>query len=159
MSTVADPVSTFDRRAAVTQSLRAVQTLSDALDRMHSGMKGDMDMNASDLATLRMLTIREHRGQMVSPHDVATHLRISTASTTKLIDRLVASGHLERRPHPSDGRARVVVLTAKSRREFFQHFGVHLGAMREIADRFDDAELETVTRFMDELTEAITTED
>lgn len=159
MSTVADPVSTFGRRAAVTQSLRAIQTLSDALDRMHSGMKGDMDMNASDLATLRMLTIREHRGQMVSPHDVATHLRISTASTTKLIDRLVASGHLERRPHPSDGRARVVVLTDKSRREFFQHFGVHLGAMREIADRFDDAELETVTRFMDELTEAITTDD
>nr|WP_307330867.1 MarR family transcriptional regulator [Microbacterium sp. SORGH_AS_1204] len=143
----------------MTQSLRAIQTLSDALDRMHSGMKGDMDMNASDLATLRMLTIREHRGQMVSPHDVATHLRISTASTTKLIDRLVASGHLERRPHPSDGRARVVVLTDKSRREFFQHFGVHLGAMREIADRFDDAELETVTRFMDELTEAITTDD
>ncbi|MDQ1137038.1 DNA-binding MarR family transcriptional regulator [Microbacterium sp. SORGH_AS 1204] len=156
---MADPVSTFGRRAAVTQSLRAIQTLSDALDRMHSGMKGDMDMNASDLATLRMLTIREHRGQMVSPHDVATHLRISTASTTKLIDRLVASGHLERRPHPSDGRARVVVLTDKSRREFFQHFGVHLGAMREIADRFDDAELETVTRFMDELTEAITTDD
>jgi DNA-binding MarR family transcriptional regulator len=143
----------------VTQSLRAIQSLSDALDRMHSGMKGDMDMNASDLATLRMLTIREYRGQMVSPHDVAAHLRISTASTTKLIDRLVASGHLERRPHPSDGRARVVVLTDKSRREFFQHFGVHLGAMREIADRFDDAQLATVTRFMDELTEALTTDD
>ncbi|WP_308194200.1 MarR family transcriptional regulator [Microbacterium sp. VKM Ac-2923] len=143
----------------MTRSLRAIQTLSDALDRMHSGMKGDMDMNASDLATLRMLTIREHRGQMVSPHDVATHLRISTASTTKLIDRLVASGHLERRPHPSDGRARVVVLTEKSRREFFRHFGVHLGAMRGIADRFDDAQLATVTRFMDELTEALTTQD
>lgn len=159
MSTVTNRVSTSDRRPTVTASLRAVQTLSDALDRMHSGMKGDMDMNASDLATLRMLTIREHRGQMVSPHDVATHLRISTASTTKLIDRLVASGHLERRPHPSDGRARVVVLTDKSRREFFRHFGVHLGAMREIADHFDDDQLETVTRFMDELTEAITTED
>ncbi|MDQ1083848.1 DNA-binding MarR family transcriptional regulator [Microbacterium proteolyticum] len=156
---MANPVSTSATRPSVTASLRAVQTLSDALDRMHSGMKGDMDMNASDLATLRMLTIREHRGQIVSPHDVATHLRISTASTTKLIDRLVASGHLERRPHPSDGRARVVVLTDKSRREFFQHFGVHLGAMREIADRFDDAELATVTRFMDELTEALTTDD
>ncbi len=155
MSTVAGPVSTSGKRASVTESLRALQTLSDALDRMHSGMKGDMDMNASDLATLRMLTIREHRGQMVSPHDVATHLRISTASTTKLIDRLVASGHLERRPHPSDGRARVVVLTDKSRREFFQHFGIHLGAMREIADRFDDDQLATVTRFMDELSDAI----
>ncbi|MFN3950358.1 MarR family winged helix-turn-helix transcriptional regulator [Microbacterium sp.] len=136
-------------------TLRAVQTLSDALDRMHSGMKGDMDMNASDLATLRMLTIREHRGEMVSPHDVATHLRISTASTTKLIDRLVASGHLERRPHPSDGRARVVVLTDKSRREFFQHFGVHLGAMRDLAAHFDDDQLATVASFMDGLTEAL----
>ncbi|WP_308220489.1 MULTISPECIES: MarR family winged helix-turn-helix transcriptional regulator [Microbacterium] len=159
MSTVTSPVSTSASRPRVVESLRAIQTLSDALDRMHSGMKGDMDMNASDLATLRMLTIREHRGQMVSPHDVAAHLRISTASTTKLIDRLVASGHLERRPHPSDGRARVVVLTDKSRREFFQHFGVRLGAMREIADRFDDTQLATVTRFMDELTEAIATDD
>ncbi|WP_309545572.1 MarR family transcriptional regulator [Microbacterium sp. AG157] len=143
----------------MTHTLRAVQTLSDALDRMHSGMKGEMDMNASDLATLRMLTIREHRGQTVSPHDVATHLRISTASTTKLIDRLVASGHLERLPHPSDGRARVVVLTDKSRREFFQHFGVHLGAMREVADRFDDGELDTIVAFLDSLTESITADD
>lgn len=151
-------VSASDTRPAVTHTLRALQTLSDALDRMHSGMKGDMDMNASDLATLRMLTIREHRGQMVSPHDVAAHLRISTASTTKLIDRLVASGHLERRPHPSDGRARVVVLTDKSRREFFRHFGVHLGAMRDMAVRFDDDQLETVASFMDQLTEAISTD-
>jgi DNA-binding MarR family transcriptional regulator len=90
---------------------------------------------------------------------VASHLRISTASTTKLIDRLVASGHLERLPHPSDGRARVVVLTDKSRREFFQHFGVHLGAMRDVAERFDDGELDTIVAFMDSLTESITTED
>lgn len=152
-------VSTSGTRPAIAHTLRAVQTLSDALDRMHSGMKGDMGMNASDLATLRMLTIRETRGEMVSPHDVATHLRISTASTTKLIDRLVASGHLERRPHPSDGRARVVVLTDKSHREFFQHFGAHLGAMREMAAQFDDRQLETVASFMDQLTEAISTDD
>lgn len=154
-----DAVSTSGTRPAVMHTLTAVQSLSDALDRMHSGMKGDMDMNASDLATLRMLTIRERRGQMVSPHDVATHLRISTASTTKLIDRLVASGHLERRPHPSDGRARVVVLTEKSRREFFQHFGGHLMAMSDTAAAFDDEQLETITRFIDDLTTAISTDD
>jgi len=125
---------------------------------MHSGLKCDMDMNASDLATLRMLTIREHRGQIVSPHDVATHLGISTASTTKLIDRLVASGHLERRPHPSDGRARVVVLTHKSRREFFEHFGSHLSAMRDVAMGFDDRELGTINAFLAALSEAVVDE-
>ncbi|WP_043363133.1 MarR family winged helix-turn-helix transcriptional regulator [Microbacterium testaceum] len=147
------------RRPAVIETLTAVRALSDAFDRMHSGMKGDMDMNASDLATLRMLIIREQRGETVSPHDVARHLRISTASTTKLIDRLTASGHVERRAHPSDGRARIVLLTEKSRSEFFQHLGGHLGAMREVAAQYTDDELALISGFLGSLTEAITTTD
>lgn len=154
-----DVTARSGRRSAVVETLTAVRALSDALDRMHSGMKGDMDMNASDLATLRMLIIREQRGEMVSPHDVARHLRISTASTTKLIDRLSASGHVERRAHPSDGRARVVVLTDKSRSEFFHHLGGHLGAMRDVAANYSDDELATISGFLRSLTEAITTTD
>jgi len=156
---VPNAAAASDRRSAVVDTLTAVRALSDALDRMHSGMKGDMDMNASDLATLRMLIIREQRGETVSPHDVATHLRISTASTTKLIDRLAASGHVERRPHPSDGRARIVILTDKSRSEFFHHLGGHLGAMRDVAARYSDDELALISSFLGSLTEAITTTD
>jgi DNA-binding MarR family transcriptional regulator len=135
--------------------LQAVRAFSDALDRMHGEMKGGMDMNATDLAALRMLIVREQRDEPVSPHDMARHLRISTASTTKLLDRLTASGHLERRPHPHDRRARVVVLTDVSRREFFQHFGAPLQAMRDVAGRYDDDELQTIARFVDELSDAI----
>ena len=92
---------------AVMQVLQAIRAFSDAMDRMHGGMKGDMEMNATDLAALRMLIMREQRGKPVSPHDVARHLRISTASTTKLLDRLSESGHVERRPHPQrQARAR-----------------------------------------------------
>lgn len=159
VSTVRDGEPFSGRRPGVVKALEAVRALSDALDRMNSGMKGDMDMNATDLSTLRMLIIREQRGEMVSPHDVASHLRISTASTTKLLDRLAASGHLERRPHPSDGRARVVVLTQKSRTEFFRHFGAHLFAMHDVADRYSDAQLATIVDFMDGLSEAISSTD
>lgn len=140
---------------AVTDMLVAVRAFSDALDRMHGGMKGDMDMNASDLATLRMLIVREQRGETVSPHDVAHHLRISSASTTKLLDRLVATGHVERQPHPYDRRARVVVLTDASRQEFFRHFGAHLSAMRTVAERYSDEELALIARFLGELGEAV----
>ena len=143
------------RNNTVREVLQAVRALSDAFDRMHSDMKGGMDMNATDLAALRMLIVREQRGQTVSPHDVARHLRISTASTTKLLDRLSATGHVERRPHPRDRRARVVVLTDRSRREFFEHFGGHLSQMRDVAERYDDAELAVVARFVDEISEAI----
>ena len=89
----------------------------------------------------------------MSPHDVARHLRISTASTTKLLDRLSESGHVERRPHPHDRRARVIVLTEESRRSFFRHFGLRLQGMRGVADRYSDDELATITRFLGELGE------
>lgn len=140
---------------AVLAVLHEIRAFSDALDRMYGGMKGDMDMNATDLAALRMLTVREQRGQTVSPHDLAKHLRISSASTTKMLDRLSLSGHVERRPHPHDGRARIVVLTQESRSTFFRHFSEHLGAMREVAERYDDAELDVITRFLAEVGAAI----
>jgi DNA-binding MarR family transcriptional regulator len=136
---------------AILEVLQAVRAFSDAMDRMHGGMKDDMDMNASDLSALRMLIMREQRGQSVSPHDVAAHLKISTASTTKLLDRLTAAGHVERRPHPSDRRARVIVLTDESRRTFFRHFGGRLQAMRGVATRYSDDELAVIARFLDEL--------
>jgi len=135
--------------------LQAIRAFSDAMDRMHSGMKGDMEMNSTDLAALRMLIMREQRGEEVSPHDVARHLRISTASTTKLLDRLSESGHLERQPHPRDRRSRIVVLTDTSRREFFRNFGASLSAMREVAQTYSDEELQVIARFMAEVSRAI----
>lgn len=140
---------------SVMDVLQAVRAFSDAIERMHSGMKGDMEMNASDVAALRMMVMREQQGTPVSPHDVARHLRISTASTTKLLDRLSESGHLERRPHPSDRRARIVVLTDASRAEFYRHFGERLRGMREVTARYSEDELRVVARFLGEMSDQI----
>ena len=140
---------------AVMRVLTSIRAVSDAMDRMHGDMKDDMEMNASDLSALRMLIMREQRGQAVSPHDVAAHLRISTASTTKLLDRLVDSGHVERRPHPTDRRGRVVVLTDGARHAFFRVFGERLRAMRTIAMRYDESELSVIERFLDDLSGAM----
>ncbi|MEJ1155800.1 MarR family winged helix-turn-helix transcriptional regulator [Microbacterium marmarense] len=144
-----------DHDMVVMRTLHAIRALSDAMDRMHGGMKGDMGMNITDLATLRMLIIREQREQAVSPHDIAEHLRISSASTTKLLDRLVASGYVTRQPHPSDRRSRVVELTDRSRQEFFAHFGEYLRLMRQVATPYSQEELQVISQFMGELSEAI----
>jgi DNA-binding MarR family transcriptional regulator len=140
---------------AVMDVLRAVRAFSDSMDRMYGEIKGDMEMNSTDLAALRMLVVREQRSSAVSPHDLARHLRISTASTSKLLDRLSASGHVERRPHPSDRRARIVVLTDESRQAFYTHFGARLRAMRAVAERYTDEELATIARFIGEICEAV----
>lgn len=144
---------------AVMRVLTSIRAVSDAMERMHSGMKGDMDMNASDVAALRLLIIRERQERSVSPRDIARHLRISTASTTKLLDRLVDSGHVQRRPHPSDGRGRVVVLTEDARNAFFRVFGDRLRAMRSVAMDYDEEELAVVARFLDDLCGAMDPED
>lgn len=146
------------RDELVMEAMTAVRAFSDAMDKMHGGLRGDMDMNASDLAALRMLIVREQRGEWVSPHDIASHLAISTASTTKLLDRLTLSGHLERRPHPRDRRARVVVLSQAARSEFYEHFGARLRRMRAAMDGYSDVELRACVRFLADMEDALVDE-
>jgi len=147
----ADDRESADHDLAVRSALMAMRTFSDAIDRMHGGMKDEMDMNATDVAALRMLIMREQRGEAVSPHDVARHLRISTASTTKLLDRLSESGHVERHRHPHDRRALIVEITDRTRADFRRHFGRRLGEMRAVATEFDDDELEAISRFLERM--------
>ncbi|WP_019059244.1 MarR family winged helix-turn-helix transcriptional regulator [Streptomyces prunicolor] len=43
--------------------------------------------------------------------DLAAHLGITKQAASQLVDELVRKGYVERRPHPGDARARLVVLT------------------------------------------------
>jgi DNA-binding MarR family transcriptional regulator len=43
--------------------------------------------------------------------DLATHLGVTKQAASQLVDELVRKGFAERRPHPADARARLIVLT------------------------------------------------
>jgi DNA-binding MarR family transcriptional regulator len=43
--------------------------------------------------------------------ELAVHLGMTRQAAGQLVDELEAKGYVERRPHPDDGRARLVVLT------------------------------------------------
>jgi len=49
----------------------------------------------------------------VSQADLAREFGVTPASISSMIDRLVASGHLTRTPHPETTRANVIALTPK----------------------------------------------
>ncbi|MFS0714761.1 MarR family transcriptional regulator [Microbacterium sp. 2P01SA-2] len=153
---MADPNADVARSRVERSALVAVRAFSDAMDRMHTGLRSDMDMNATDLSALRMLSIREQRGELVKPHDLARHLGISSASTTKMLDRLAKEGFIERAPHPKDRRALVITLTESSRRDFGRHFADRLARMREAMSPFSPEDLATVTRFLDGMSGAMT---
>lgn len=47
--------------------------------------------------------------------DVAEHLSVTKQAASLLIGELVDKGYVERRPHPTDARAKLLVLTGKGR--------------------------------------------
>jgi MarR family transcriptional regulator, organic hydroperoxide resistance regulator len=49
-------------------------------------------------------------------YDIATELGITTGGTSKLIDRIEASGYCRRLPNPADRRSSLLELTPKGKR-------------------------------------------
>ncbi|GAA1312526.1 MarR family winged helix-turn-helix transcriptional regulator [Brachybacterium tyrofermentans] len=91
--------------------LSALREFRTADHDMRRRMSADMEMNTTDLSALRYVIAHEVGEDPATPQALARNLGISGASTSKLLDRLTGSGHLERVPHPRDGRSRVVVAT------------------------------------------------
>lgn len=147
-----------NHEATTSDLLRAIRSFGDAHDRMLGSIKKGMRMNITDVATLRLLIMREEAGEMVTPMQISKHLGISTASTTKLLDRLEASGHVARQPHPTDRRGRTVVLTDAARREFYEQFGTKLQLMRSAMEPFSAQQLEDATNLLLAIGDALDSE-
>lgn len=144
-----------ERDTVVRALLRAVRDFGDAHDQMSLNLKGDMDMNATDVAALRHLIMSENAGVSVTPADLSRKLGISTASTTKLIDRLSASGYMARAPHPTDRRSRTIVLTRLARDDFWRTFGARMRSMAAAANEFTMPEMDVATRIFNAMALAI----
>ncbi|GAA1724311.1 MarR family transcriptional regulator [Isoptericola hypogeus] len=101
----------------VVAMLEALRVFRRADQDMRARISAGMAMNVTDLQALQIVIAAETRGEPATPRALATALHISTASTTKLLDRLTASGHLRREPHPSDRRSLVIVATEHAHQE------------------------------------------
>lgn len=54
----------------------------------------------------------------ISLSDLSKRMMVSNGNVTGLVERLARSGHIERRPSETDGRAQVITLTVRGRAEF-----------------------------------------
>lgn len=87
--------------------LGAYQFLQAQNLKMSAHLAQTLNLNPTDLRVLIYL----FGANNVTPKDVATRLDHTTGSITTLVDRLEKSGHLQRRPHPSDRRSQTLHLT------------------------------------------------
>lgn len=140
------------RGVAVLNALRDYRAAEAAMRRR---TRSAMRMGETDLLAIRFLLKREGEGRTVSPKDLAAHLGISSASTTVLIDRLVRSGHVERRPHPTDRRALVIAPTIASDDEVRATLGEMHRRMIDVAEGLDADEAGTVLVFLERMRDAV----
>lgn len=111
-----------------------------------------MKLNQTDMRALHLLIVSQNLGEVVTPGAIAAHLGISTASTTKLLDRLERGGHITREPHPTDRRALVIRITPGTLEAAMDTVGRQQARRFSAAARLTPAERDVVTRFLEDMT-------
>ena len=150
------PDGQLDYSAAVLKSLRDYRAAETEIRR---NTRDSMGMGETDILALRYLLRVQASGKQVVPKDLSRFLDITSASTTSLIDRLVASGHVRREPHPSDRRSVVVVPTVESDKEVRETLGAMHRRMMSAAESLTADEARVVVDFLQRMTESLMVHD
>jgi len=164
---VSDPRSELVDRSALSDAdvkqisalMSALGGLRDAERKLSEASLRFMKLNQTDMRALHFLIACENTAVTATPGAIATHLAISTASTTKLLDRLERGGHITRAPHPSDRRALAIAITPTTRQSAMETVGRQQARRFTAAARLTPAERDTVTRFLTDMTTQIAVDD
>jgi DNA-binding MarR family transcriptional regulator len=156
---VMDPHQEIVRRAGMDDAdvdqvvgvLEALRRWRETERRMSEASRRYMKLGDTDMRALRFIIAMQNHGRVVTPGAIAEHLAITTASTTKLIDRLAAGNHVRRFPHPSDRRSLAIEVTEETRRAARESVGRSHARRFDAAARLSAEERAIVTRFLDDL--------
>ena len=136
--------------------MNALAGLRDAEQRLSDVSRRYMKLGQTDMRALHYLIVCGHQGIIATPGGIAQHLSISSASTTKLLDRLEQAGHIVRSPHPSDRRALTISITPETRDAARDTVGRQQSKRFYAAARLTPDEREVVIRFLRDMTREIT---
>lgn len=126
-----------------TPSLEALRVLVTTGARVNHTVARRAGLSETELVTLEHLS-REHIG----PAEVARRLEVSTAAATGIVDRLVARGHVERRPHSADRRRTELMITDSGRAEVVGHLLPMFTALDRLDRAFSEEERAVVERYL-----------
>lgn len=135
--------------AALAQLREAEQRLTEASQRY-------MKLGSTDMKALHFLIVSQNTGTIATPGAIAVHLDISTASTTKLLDRLEAADHIIRAPHPHDRRALAISIAHETYEAAVETVGRQQAKRFHAAARLTHDERDVVIRFLQDMTQEIT---
>lgn len=124
-------------------TLEALRVLLDRGTAVHRVVARGAGLGDHEMAVLQHLVPGP-----VGPAEIARRLEVSAAAATGIVDRLVARGYAERRPHADDRRRTEVHLTDTGRDEVRAHLRPMFAALADLDQRFDEAERAVVARYL-----------
>ncbi len=141
--------------AGISQLMNTLARLREAELLLSEASRKYMNLSDQDMRALHYLIVAKRQGQIVTPSVLAAHLRISAASTTKLLNRLERGNHIVRRLHPQDRRAFMIEITPETEASARESVGRHQARRFHAAARLTSSERDVVTRFLTDMTEEI----
>lgn len=139
----------------ITEVMTALAQLRQVDDDLFEASQRYMKLGRTDMQAIRFLIVAHNMGTAVTAGAIAAHLRISTASTTKLLDRLEHGGHITREPHPTDRRAIVIEVTPETMRTAMLTVGRQHAKRLHAAARLSPEERRVVVRFLTDMAQEI----
>lgn len=82
-------------------------------------------------------------------HELSSALRVSNGNVTGIVDRLVASGLVERRSVQGDRRAQLILLTPTGRSTFAEHASAHELWVDELLAGLPPTDVEQLMNLLD----------
>lgn len=119
--------------------------------RMSEASRRFMKLGDNDMKALRYVMVTTDHGEIATAQGIAKHLGISSAATTKLLDRLEAGDHIRRTAHPTDRRARAIVIDELTRTSAGETIGREHARRFRVAAALTVEERDVVVRFLAEL--------
>jgi DNA-binding MarR family transcriptional regulator len=143
----------------IARVMESLAGLREAEQILSQASRRYMRLNETDMRALHYLIVCANRDLVATPGGIAHHLGVSTAATTKLLDRLEQGGHITRAPHPTDRRALQITITAETRHAAMETVGRQQAKRFYSAARLTPAERDVVIRFLTDMTDEITLRD
>lgn len=126
------------------EATRLLREFLDVSAEFERALGSELAVNPTDLEAMEHLLM----SGPLSPGELAKRLRISTASTTTAIDRLVAVGHVTRQADPGDRRRLLVVPSPASRDRAMARLMPMIMGVNAQLDDFDATERAAITRYL-----------
>ena len=137
------PNSAFAQSWEQTDSLLALRELIDVGCQVAPAVARRAELSHHELQALEIVM-----DGSVGPAEIARELGVTSAAASGIVDRLAARGHVQRRPHASDGRRTQVVITATGREEVIGYLMPMFGALARLDSALSEGERDVVARYL-----------